>query len=259
MRAAAAVGLAPQVRYTELPDALVLDFVEGKTLTEADVHEAATAGSGSPVLAAITAAIRKLHAEPVPQELTDFLSEVKGHIGWGGPHFARWFAYAEERGFSRLPLLDGLRDFVAKLEEAAGPLGETAAPCFCHFDLLADNFVLRPSGEVLLIDFEYASPGQPPMDLAVLAMGCSLSPQEAHNLLASYLEAAPTERQVYSFRALTVLAALRETFWGTTAELSASSALSPQEAAVYLEKNFGKFQELRAEFEATPAPVGPSC
>jgi len=254
-RAAAAVGLAPNVHHTELPDAMVLDFVEGKTLTEADVHEALAAGSGSPMLAAITRAIRRLHAEPVPQELTDFLSEVKGHIGWGGPHFSRWFTYAEEQGFSRLPLLDGLRGFVAELEAAAGPLGEGARPSFCHFDLLADNFVLQPSGEILLLDFEYAAPGRPLMDLAVLAMGCSLAAQEARDLLASYLEAEPTERQVYGFRALTVLAALRETFWGTTAELSGSSALGPEEARAYLEMNYGKFQRLRAEFGAMPAPA----
>jgi len=185
----------------------------------------------------------------VPPELEELAAELGGSVGWAGPHFAKWLAYAEEQGYSRVPLLDGLRALVAKLEAAAGPLDESVPPRFCHFDLLADNFVLQPSGEVLIVDFEYSAAGQPLMDLAVLAMGCSLAPIEERNLLSSYLGVEATEGQLRSFKALRVLAALRETFWGVTAELSKSSALSPDEACAYVDMNYAKFQQLLKDFE----------
>ena len=49
---------------------------------------------------------------------------------------------------------------------------------------------------------------------------------EERNLLAAYLEVdMPTEAQARAFGALKLLACLRETLWGVTAELSGSSAL----------------------------------
>jgi len=253
-RAAAAIGVAPPVVYTEAPDVLVLDFVDGRALTEADLHRAAHAGPSDPLLANITKTIRTLHEAPIPEELKAFATEVGGSTGWGGPHFRKFLAYAKAEGFSRQPLLEGVDELVARLERAAGQLGEDR---FCHFDLLADNLVLRKDGEVSIVDFEYTAPGQPLMDLAVLSMGCSLSPEEERNLLASYLETLKVpEEQVYAFSALKVLAALRETLWGTTAELSKTSSLSLEEAAAYVDMNFAKLQTMRAEFEKLPVPEG---
>merc|ERR1711988_1584851 len=89
-------------------------------------------------------------------------------------------------------------------------------------------------------------------------MGCSLEPNEERNLLSSYLGCEVTDAQVYSFKAIRVLAALRETLWGTTAELSKSSALSPKEAKAYCDLNYGKFLKLRREFENSLVPVDPA-
>eukprot|EP00439_Symbiodinium_sp_Y106_P038279 s1464_g4.t1 len=131
-RAAHSAGLAPEVRWTS-PDAMVVDFVDGRALTEDDLHEAGRSGPDSKVLVALAKALRTLHASPVPSELEAFLKEV-GDVGWGGPHLAKWLSYAEEKGYNRLPLLPGLRDLIAELEAIAGPLGPNT---FCHFDLLA--------------------------------------------------------------------------------------------------------------------------
>lgn len=254
-RAGEAAGVAPKVLHTELPDVLVVNFVQGRALTEEDAHKAC-ADKDNSLLKDITTAIRKLHAAPIPEELTKFSDEVSkaAHIGVSGPHFAKWLHYAEEQGYSRLPLLTGIHDFIASLESAAEPLVKDAKISFCHFDLLSDNFVLQSEGGILLVDFEYAAPGYPAMDLAVLAMGCSLTSDEERNLLSSYLQADATESQVHAFKAIRVLAALRETFWGVTAELSKSSALSMEEATSYCDMNCGKLQQLRAEFESLPKP-----
>lgn len=242
-RAAQAAGVAPVVQYTELPDAMVLELVPGRALTADDMHSAAS-GSNDALLQAIVKSIRRLHESEVPPELNKFLEEV-GPVGWGGPHLAKWLEYAESRSYSRLPLLDGLRPFIAKLEAVAGPLGSQK---FCHFDLLADNLVLSNNGDIVLVDFEYAAPGEPLMDLAVLAMGCSLTADEKRTLLAAYLQ-RDSEADFIRFKALSVLAALRETFWGVTAELSQSSALSLEDARSYADMNYGKYVALREEFE----------
>ncbi|CAE7445007.1 Etnk1 [Symbiodinium sp. KB8] len=244
-RAAHSAGLAPEVRFTS-PDAMVVDFVDGRALTEEDLHEAGRIGPESKVLVALAKALRTLHASPVPPELEAFLKEV-GDVGWGGPHLAKWLSYAEEKGYNRLPLLPGLRDLIAELEAIAGPLGPNT---FCHFDLLADNLVLKKDGSILLVDFEYSAPGQPFMDLAVLAMGCSLTAEEERSLLSAYLGKELAESDHYRFKAVRVLAALRETFWGVTAELSQSSALTAEEAIAYADMNFGKFTSLREEFRS---------
>jgi len=213
------------------------------------MHVAARDGRSSALLCDIAGAIRRLHNVTMPEVLEAFQAEV-GYVGWGGPHLAKWLAYAEERGYSRLPILHGLRDFIAKLESVAGPMGP---PKFCHFDLLADNLVLKENGGILLVDFEYTAPGQPLMDLAVLAMGCSLDATAEKNLLSAYLGVEATEADIKQFKAIRVLAALRETFWGVTAELSQSSALSLEEAKSYADMNFEKFKVLREEFESTNA------
>ncbi|CAJ1448411.1 unnamed protein product, partial [Effrenium voratum] len=158
-RAAHAVGVGPAVRHAE-PDAMVVDFVDGKALTEEDLHRAGAEGPRSVLLAALGKTLRALHDAPVPPELEAFREEV-GSVGWGGPHLEKWLRYAEDQKYSRLPLLANLRDFIKQLEHAAGPLGPNK---FCHFDLLADNLVLKKDGGIMLVDFEYSAPGQPFMD-----------------------------------------------------------------------------------------------
>ena len=116
--------------------------------------------------------------------------------------------------------------------------------------------MLRAGGaEVCLVDFEYAAAGQPLMDLAVLCMGCGLEGAEERNLLAAYLEVAlPTEAQARAFGALKLLACLRETLWGVTAELSGSSALGAEEAVSYADLNYAKFVRARAALVLEPCP-----
>ena len=56
--------------------------------------------------------------------------------------------------------------------------------------------------------------------------------------------------QAARFTALKLLATLRETFWGVTAEWSRTSALSPEAAAAYVDENYAKFTAAREAFEA---------
>jgi aminoglycoside phosphotransferase (APT) family kinase protein len=230
----------------------VLELVPGRALTEADMLGAARART--PLLATVTRAIRTLHAAPLPPELSAF---AQGATGWGGPHLVQWVAYARQQGYCRLPILEGIDELLAQADAAAGAPGP---PSFCHFDLLPDNFVLRAGGaEVSLVDFEYAAAGQPLMDLAVLCMGCGLEGAEERNLLASYLEVdQPSEAQAHAFAALKLLACLRETLWGVTAEISGSSALRADEAVSYADLNYAKFVRARAALVLPARGVPPA-
>lgn len=243
LKAAAAAGVGARVHHIELPDISVVDLVSGRAITEDDVKAAST--SNSPLLGMLTDTIRHLHAADVPELLAMGADDT-----WGGPHFAKWLAFAEEGEYSRVPAVAEAKRMISVLEAVADEsLVRAETLRLCHYDLLPDNFVLGPDGHITIVDFEYAAAGQPLFDLAVLAMGASLSADEERGLLSSYLQEEATEAHCRGFAALKALAALRETFWGVTAEISQSSALSPEEAASYVDMNFAKFQEMCSPFQ----------
>lgn len=257
-RAAAERSLAPAVLHAN-EDIMVTEFVSGRALTDADVQTAAAQGSSSPLLRAVTTAIRELHSTPSPPELVMGATDI-----WSGPHLPKWLQLATESGYSRLPLVADAPPLIAELSAAAGELDANAPPSFCHFDLLPDNFVvtgdLADSPAIAVIDFEYSAAGQPLMDLAILSMGCGLDgPQEA-NLLASYLQLPEVSPELaHRFLALKTLAALRETFWGVVAEVSKASALSEAEASSYTDKNYEKLLEYQKAFAASKQALDKAC
>jgi len=154
-RAAAAAGIGAPVVHAELPDVLVTAFVDGRALTEAQVHAAAS-GVDERLLRAITAAIRRLHAAPLPAELAELVPP--GAPAWAPPDLARWIAYARAGAYSRLPLLDECDGVIERAEKFVQARWKAESPRFCHFDLLADNFVVNDDdgGEVTvtIVDFE---------------------------------------------------------------------------------------------------------
>ena len=251
-RAAAATGIGAGILHTELPDALVTSFMRGRALTEAQCH-AACRGEDDGLLEALVDAIRKLHATEVPPEL--LAASPPGAPCWSPPDLQRWIAGARAGGFSRVPLLDDCDALIESAEQFVSAVWPAAPPRFCHFDLLPDNFVVhRPDAgpvEVSIVDFEYANAGQPLMDLAVLSMGSDLSPAEERRLLARYLQKEEaSDAEAARFVTLKMLATLRETFWGVTAEVSKTSALSDEAAAAYTDENYAKHLVARKEFEA---------
>ena len=74
-----------------------------------------------------------------------------------------------------------------------------------------------------------------------LWLGSLFSPSR----LCNYLTTGAKWKQ-----SLRMLATLRETFWGVTAEWSRTSALSPEAAAAYVDENYAKFTAAREAFEA---------
>ena len=84
MRAAAAAGIGANVYHAELPDALVVGFLNGKPLTPEQVRAAVEEGDPK-LLNAVTHVIRALHAIPIPDELQSECS-----TGWAPSDLLGW-------------------------------------------------------------------------------------------------------------------------------------------------------------------------
>jgi thiamine kinase-like enzyme len=161
-RAVASSGVGATVIHAELPDVLVTTFVAGRALTDAQV-KAATSGEDTELLHALTATIRRLHGTPIPTELLPTSGTPPQR--WYPLGLQHWIEVARAGGYSRLPLLADVDSLLESAEASMAPW-QLAAPAFCHFDLLCDNFVVddqRPSGGgivVTIVDFEYCDPGR---------------------------------------------------------------------------------------------------
>lgn len=75
----------------------------------------------------------------------------------------------------------------------------------CHIDANADNFLLKPNGEVVLIDWEYAAMQDPDVDIAMNAIYAMYQPAEIDNLIDTYYQgkcSVETRRKIYAYIAV---------------------------------------------------------
>jgi thiamine kinase-like enzyme len=163
---AAAVGVgAPVIEYRSSAGVLVLGFLEGKTLANADVAEPDR-------LARIARACRQLHAaERFDGDFDMF--EIQ----------RRYRAVVAERGI-RIPA--GYDDLMAKFDAMARAVAvryEGTVPC--NNDLLAANFI--DDGEkIWLIDYEYSGNNDPCFELGNIWGECQLPDEALAALIAEY-------------------------------------------------------------------------
>lgn len=240
-RAAAAASIGPEVVYTE-PGAMVCRMIDGSPLTSGSV-QAACSGRDAGLLDALVSTFRQLHSMPAPPEL---VAETREPCWAPMAELMHGFELAEAAGYCRQSFMCGgvrrLTDAVERwLVENAG---SAPPPAVCHMDLLLDNIIRGPAG-LFLIDFEYAGLAQPLLDLAIFAMGADLEPEHEAVLLHAYFASEGEEaarRAIATFDAFKVLATVRETLWGVRAEVSGASALSPTEAAEYVDLQLDKLR-----------------
>jgi thiamine kinase-like enzyme len=227
-RAAHEAGLSPAVIHHE-PGALVLDHVDGRTLTEADLREPAT-------LAAALDLVARCHRE-IPRRLR-------------GPALMFWVfhvvhyyaATLEEAGSPYAPDLSEFRMAAEILEAAVGPVEVV----FGHNDLLPGNFI-DDGARLWLIDWDYAGFNSPLFDLGGLAANNGLSPDQEAWMLEAYFGRAPDADLRRRYAAMKCASALRETLWSMVSEIH--SALDFDYAA-YTAENRARFQRAFAAFRA---------
>jgi thiamine kinase-like enzyme len=162
--AAAGVG-APVVEYRPADRVLVLGFLDGRTLTNADVADPAT-------LDRIAVACRTLHE--AGRFVGDFdMFDVQ----------ARYLAAASGAGIAIPAGYDELTPAFAAARAALAVRAEGTVPC--NNDLLAANFI--DNGErVWLIDYEYSGNNDACFELGNIAGECGLSAGALAALVTAY-------------------------------------------------------------------------
>jgi thiamine kinase-like enzyme len=199
-RAAHAAGVSPAVLHHE-PGALVIDFVEGRTMTAADLRD-------QDLLEQALALVMHAHRD-IPLHLR-------------GPALTFWvfqvvrdYAATLEEGRSRhRHALAGLLDEAAALESSVGRIEMV----FGHNDLLPSNF-LHDGKRMWLIDWDYAGWGSPLFDLGGFAANNGLDRDHEGWLLQAYFGTAPDADLWRRYRAMKAAAALREAMWSMVQEI----------------------------------------
>lgn len=199
-RAAHAAGVSPGVIHHE-PGALVIDFVEGRTMTAADLRD-------QDLLEQALALVMHAHRD-IPRHLR-------------GPALTFWvfqvvrdYAATLEEGRSRhRDALPGLLDEAARLERAVGRIEMV----FGHNDLLPSNF-LHDGTRMWLIDWDYAGWGSPLFDLGGLAANVGLDTAQEAWMLGAYFGSPPDAALWQRYRAMKAAAALREAMWSMVQEI----------------------------------------
>ena len=198
--AAEAAGISPAVLYHE-PGALVIDFVQGRTMTAADLRQA-------DLLDQALQLVIRTHRE-LPRSLR-------------GPALTFWvfqvlrdYAATLTEGRSRhIPALSGLLDEAEGLERAVGRIEMV----FGHNDLLPGNF-LHDGSRMWLIDWDYAGWGSPLFDLGGLAANNGLDAAQEAWVLETYFGTPPDADLWRRYRAMKAAAALREAMWSMVQEI----------------------------------------
>ena len=199
-RAAAAVGLSPQVVHSE-PGALVFRFIEGKTLAAEDVRP-------RPMLARILPLIRRCHRE-MPQHLRG-----PALIFWVF-HIVRDYAATLREGKSRwIPELPRLLRAAAALEAAIGAIDIV----YGHNDLLPANFI-DDGTRLWLIDWDYAGFNSPLFDLGNLCSNNEVAPEDEAWLLEAYFERPLDDGLRRRYQTMKCASLLREAMWGMVSEI----------------------------------------
>ena len=87
------------------------------------------------------------------------------------------------------PAAHAIEQACLQYSEHADQLEQECDPCLCHNDCVAKNWILQPNGEVRLIDFEFAGPGDPAFDLATWCLSFNIDPEDP--ILGGYEEWNP--------------------------------------------------------------------
>jgi len=227
-RAAHAAGISPAVIYDE-PGVMVLDYVEGRTLTPEDVRHPAR-------LTAIVDLIRRCHHD-IPRHLSGAASTFNVF------QVARDYMGTLQGGNSRYwAEIEDWETRIWRLERAVGEIDRV----FGHNDLLAANF-LDDGKRLWLIDWDYAGFNTPLFDLGGLTSNNGFDAGQERALLRAYFDGPPDTGTMYRYEAMKCASLLRETLWSMVSELM--SMVEGVDFAAYTRENRARFEAVWAVFD----------
>ncbi len=193
--AAAGVGAPVLARVLE-PEALVVGYVEGVTLTPADFGDARR-------VSALARALRRLHAAPPFHRDFDMV-EVQ----------ARYLEIVAASGY---PLPDDYERYAGRAREAGEVLSRTrTATAPCHNDLMPGNFIETggPGSDLCIVDWEYSGNNDPCYDLGDAINELELTAEQAEQLVTEYHGGA-RPREVARARLWSLMSKYGWSLWGS--------------------------------------------
>jgi thiamine kinase-like enzyme len=220
--AAHAAGVAPAVLHSA-PGALVIDYIDARTLTAADLCK-------DGMLDQALALVSQVHRD-IPRHLRG-----PAPLFWVF-HTLRDYAAGLDR--AEVPALMAQAEV---LEKAVGPVDLI----FGHNDLLPANF-LHDGARLWLIDWEYAGFNSALFDLGAIA-NCGLSAAQEVRMLTVYFGAAPDAGLWHRYMAMKAASALREAMWSMVSEIHSTL---PVDYAAYTATNLQTYHAAYAAFEET--------
>ncbi len=193
-RAAAAAGVGPAVvGYLRGQGALVVEWIEARTFTDADLNDSAA-------LERVARTCAQLHAGP--RFVNDFdMFDIQ----------QAYLQVVLDRGF-RLP--PGYLEHLPAVERMRQALALNApATVPCHNDLLAAN-IMDDGERTWFIDFEYAGNNDPCFELGNIWSEANLAPDRLVELVEAYF-AHPSPALVARARLLAVMAQYGWMLWAS--------------------------------------------
>jgi thiamine kinase-like enzyme len=191
--AAAAAGVgAPVVEYRPAEGVLVIGYLEGRTLGNADVADPGT-------LRRIAASCLRLHAGERFGNDFDMFDIQR-----------RYAAVARARGFRVPHRYDGLAPQFEAARRALAVRDEGTVPC--NNDLLAANFI-DDGDRVWLIDYEYSGNNDACFELGNIWGECHLSLDGLAELISAYY-GRPLRSKIARARLLGLAGMYGWTLWG---------------------------------------------
>jgi thiamine kinase-like enzyme len=225
-RAAFSCGISPEVVHAE-SGAMVLLFIEGKTLVPENLREHST-------IQKVVSLLKKCHLE-MPQHLPGSTL-----IFWVF-QVLRGYANTLREGKSRMiPELSRFMEINRQLEKTVGAVEMR----FGHNDLLAGNFI--DDGQRLwLIDWDYAGFNSPLFDLANLASNNEYAEILEKQLLEMYFEKAVSPDLWKRYFAMKCASLLREAMWSMVSEIHSTLDF---DYVQYTSDNLDRFEKTYANF-----------
>ena len=91
--------------------------------------------------------------------------------------------------------------------------GDGVEKCFCHGDTYKPNWMIKPDGSVLLIDWEYAGYSDPGIDVGYYIVDAMYSFGDAERFIREYLGKDWTEQKAYHYMAYIAIIAYYWFVW----------------------------------------------
>jgi thiamine kinase-like enzyme len=223
--AAYRAGLGAEPVYAE-PDVLVVRWIDGRTLTAADVRAPAT-------LSRIVGMLRQCH------------DDVSRHLRGPAPFF--WVFHAIRDYISTLRDVDAADARLPEWSRRADDMEREVGPVdlkFGHNDLLAANLI-DDGRRLWLIDWEYAGFNTPLFDLVNLAGNNGFDAALRRCLAEAYFQRPYDDRLDRQLAAMTVASFLREGLWGL---VSVRFPRLATDFSGYATENLAKFDDAFAAF-----------